>query len=51
MAAHYKNRANRAKRSFWMETLNYRVAITVMGGWEVDIAIMVIDHKCRLTTA
>jgi hypothetical protein len=60
MVEHYKQPENRANdRCYWNDTFNYRVAITVMGGyrkypqWEVDIAVMVIDHsnKCRLTAA
>jgi hypothetical protein len=60
MVEHYKQPENRANdRCYWSETFNYRVSITVMGGyrecpkWEVDIAVMVIDHsnKCRLTVA
>jgi hypothetical protein len=58
MVEHYKqNGVN--DRHYWSETFNYRVSITVMGGyreypqWEVDVAVMLIDHsnKCRLTAA
>jgi hypothetical protein len=60
MIAHYQGDEDRANdRSYWSETCNLRVAITVMGGyrkypkWEVDIVVMVVDHscKCHLTAA
>jgi hypothetical protein len=60
MVEHYKQPENRANdRHFWTDTFNFRVSITVMDGyrecpkWEVDVAVMVIDHnnKCRLTAA
>lgn len=46
---HYKDGA--ADRAMWLESLNIRCAITVMGGyrhrpkWEVDVAVMVVDHS------
>jgi hypothetical protein len=60
MIWHYQQPENRANdRHFWTETFNFRVSITVMGGyrkwpkWETDVSVTVIDHalKCRLTVA
>jgi len=60
MIDHYQRDEDRANdRSYWSESFNIRVAITVMGGyrkfpkWEVDVVVMVVDHgcKCRLTAA
>jgi hypothetical protein len=48
LIAHYKE--GKADRSMWIESMNLRASITVMGGfrdcpkWEVDVAVMVIDH-------
>jgi hypothetical protein len=50
---HYKT--GNTDRAMWVESMNLRVSITVMGGlraqpkWEVDVVVMVVDH-CNKTT-
>jgi hypothetical protein len=46
---HYKD--GKADRSMWVESMNLRASITVMGGlrgcskWEVDVAVGIVDHS------
>lgn len=64
VSSHYKSliehyKSGKADRSMWIESMNLRASITVMGGfrdyrqWEVDVAVMVIDHsnKTKVYTA
>lgn len=49
LIAYYKNGGK--SRSMWVESMNFRATITVMGGykdspkWEVDIAVAIVDHS------